>query len=738
MSVDRHAVHVGFSNDQVKVTICFDPGNIQLSRTFTSTPNPPALLQSYFAVAQKGTCILRRAQLLEFIISQPADRFRAISNIIGIQHLDNYELLLKGVRDHFTQIKEREEISKATNKKNLKELLGTDFTTDEQIILALNTKLAQYNLQQLHSIQEIDQYSETLIKSHKTSSKTPTRTELFQKIDLATKISLPEYNNMLQLVKDANTNIRNLLSVTSKKTLALKDLLICGQEIIRQWDTNLCPLCGQMIDVVELNNQLQQRLHIIAALSTDYDDAVTKCTSVHMIMKAYEAQISNLLEITKQIPELRTETLQLEAIINAIALFLKSIDLGRKLESEIPTEQIPNSLNVVPDILLLLSKKCQALSEAEKLTEQEKSALSAITLLQGVKTNLINLNKANASLTNAQKSFVIANYFYDTFVSIKKSKVQAVFDLIQEDIQRFYLILHPNDGHTNIKLKQPTGRRASMELKIDSFGHVGEDPRAFSSEGHLDSLGLCIFLAFVKKFNQDCSLVVLDDIVTTVDAKHRSKVCELLNQEFNDKQLFITTHDAYWLTQLRHYHKSIGIEGQFDYREIEAWDLECGPVLHPFKLRWETIREKITNGDRTVANEGRIYLEWVLKQICEATEAQVPFRISQEYVVGDLIPAAKNRLLKLVANERFKEEIKKVFQELESTSICANLLSHDNILADSVTFEEISLFCENVQKLYNSFTCPACGNLLMYYRDLAIIRCPNVKCPTPFEIQTKT
>ncbi|MCD6453035.1 MAG: hypothetical protein J7K77_01955, partial [Dehalococcoidales bacterium] len=432
------------------------------------------------------------------------------------------------------------------------------------------------------------------------------------------------------------------------------------------------------------------------------------------------------------------QTDQLNLLINGITDFLKTIELGRNLEKEIPPEQLDKVFKGVPALLTLARNKCLTLIEGEKISEQERLLLSAITLLQGVKTSSTNFKKASESFNAAKKSWTIADHLYDTFVSVKKAKVQSVFDLIQQDIQKFYSILHPGDAYINIKLKQPTGRRASLELKIDSFGHTGEDPRAFSSEGHLDSLGLCIFLAFVRKFNQDCSLVVLDDVVTTVDAKHRDKICELLANEFADKQLIITTHETYWLRQLRQYHMASGLDSQYHYREIKSWDLSTGPVFYPFKLRWESIQAKIDAGDRTAGNECRVHLEWVLKQICESIQSQVPFRTSAEYVIGDLLPAAKSRAMRLIPDGQYKEDIKKAFRDLECTIICGNLLSHDNIMADELVFDEIRVFCESVHKLYAVFTCPSCGSLLKYYADLAIIRCPYVKCTSPFETKTKT
>lgn len=91
-------------------------------------------------------------------------------------------------------------------------------------------------------------------------------------------------------------------------------------------------------------------------------------------------------------------------------------------------------------------------------------------------------------------------------------------------------MLHPQDPHKNINLEAT--RRASTELQIDSFGRKAGAPKALLSEGHLYSLGSCVFLAFARQFNTECELLVLDDVVATIDSEHRQKICRLLFEEF--------------------------------------------------------------------------------------------------------------------------------------------------------------------------------------------------------------
>lgn len=110
---------------------------------------------------------------------------------------------------------------------------------------------------------------------------------------------------------------------------------------------------------------------------------------------------------------------------------------------------------------------------------------------------------------------------------------------------------------------------------MDSFGE-SVDSRSFASEGHLDTLGLCIFLAFNKQFN-NLGLMVLDDVLTTVDVTHKEKIANLLLEDFEDFQFIITAHDKLWVDELEELCTKYGRDNVV--YEIEEWSLDEGPVI---------------------------------------------------------------------------------------------------------------------------------------------------------------
>jgi ABC-type lipoprotein export system ATPase subunit len=371
-----------------------------------------------------------------------------------------------------------------------------------------------------------------------------------------------------------------------------------------------------------------------------------------------------------------------------------------------------------------------------ELTEKDKVVVEIIQLLEGVKIRIDELSEVDKQLAVYKKYCYIATLMYESFSKIKKRKIQEVYELIKGDMHKFYSLLHPNEPHKNVEIGLASTRRASTTLKIESFGRQ-EDPRALASEGHLDSIGLCIFLAFVKKFNEDCSLLVLDDVVTAIDSNHRDKICKLLFETFRDKQFIITTHDEVWYEQLRAAQRAYGIDGNFVNLMITNWDINIGPEFSPYKPRWDRIQDKIKVSDKSAGNEGRVYLEWLLGKICESTHAPVPYNSSGRYEVWELLTPAEQRLDSLISDATYKQRVADAFKDLKSTIIMGNLLSHYSILAEKITINEASVFCTAVYNLHQIFLCAACGNFIKYYDDLKILRCPNSKCTTPTVIKTK-
>lgn len=117
-------------------------------------------------------------------------------------------------------------------------------------------------------------------------------------------------------------------------------------------------------------------------------------------------------------------------------------------------------------------------------------------------------------------------------------------------------------------------------LKVDFYSRGLHPPNAMHSEGHQDSMGVCLFLALSEHQSTGLiDLVILDDIVMSLDIGHRRMFCRVLVSNFPNKQFIITTHDTTWANQLR----GEGLVNRKQMLKFFDWSVDSGPKV-PYTL----------------------------------------------------------------------------------------------------------------------------------------------------------
>lgn len=175
-------------------------------------------------------------------------------------------------------------------------------------------------------------------------------------------------------------------------------------------------------------------------------------------------------------------------------------------------------------------------------------------------------------------------------------------------------------------------------------------PGAYHSEGHRDGMGVCLYLALMKRLLGDrFRFAVLDDVVMSVDQGHRKEFCRLLNTCFPDTQFIITTHDKVWAKQMQ-------TEGLVEPKAGVAFhsrSVQTGPIVEQTAGVWDEIESDVARGEMDVA-AGRLrrHMEYVAGELADRLVARPPYRGDFAYDLGDLFPAVVGRhgeLLKLAA-----------------------------------------------------------------------------------------
>ncbi len=180
-------------------------------------------------------------------------------------------------------------------------------------------------------------------------------------------------------------------------------------------------------------------------------------------------------------------------------------------------------------------------------TTPEQSAWDTLTKLE---VNLKGVENAQKDFENAKLSLAKATILEEEFEKARDVVLGELYDEIKDQFVKLYRELHHDDEGNFEASLSPSG--AALNFEVDFYGRGSHPPHALHSEGHQDSMGVCLFLALSEKLTEGfIDLIVLDDVVMSVDADDRRDLCNVLAKNFPNKQFLITTHDRTWAMQLK-------------------------------------------------------------------------------------------------------------------------------------------------------------------------------------------
>lgn len=110
-----------------------------------------------------------------------------------------------------------------------------------------------------------------------------------------------------------------------------------------------------------------------------------------------------------------------------------------------------------------------------------------------------------------QKSLEIVEEKRKTFVSQELNTISG-------EAERLFHLIHPGESLGGIKLALKEKFQHSLVLEGNFHTESGIAPQSLFSESHLDTLGLCVFLALAKKYQTDDTIIILDDVVIRLPA----------------------------------------------------------------------------------------------------------------------------------------------------------------------------------------------------------------------------
>lgn len=377
---------------------------------------------------------------------------------------------------------------------------------------------------------------------------------------------------------------------------------------------------------------------------------------------------------------------------------------------------------LAPDDVVELLERIDSVVKAKyPAATPEQTAWDTLTRLE---ENLKVLERVKNDLESDELSYQRAAILLESFQKARDTVLGRLYKDIRDRFVRLYRQLHGLDEDKFVAKIEPEG--AGLNFEVDFYGRGTYLPHALHSEGHQDSMGLCLYLALVERLTEALiDLVILDDVMISIDADHRREVCRLLATSFPGRQFLITTHDKTWANQL----KSEGVVDSQGTVEFYNWHIETGPQVNYEVDMWERIEEDLQRNDiPSAAARLRRGSEQFFGMVCDALQAPVTYKLNGRWELGDFLPAAMGQYRSLLnqakkaAQSWSDKDGFDMLQELDSTvgPIYARSNAEQWAVNANVHYNNWANFSEKdfrpvveaFQDLYGLFVCSVCGGML--------------------------
>lgn len=717
------APHVRGGEMKVSVTLNHAGRNYVL----TTGQAPPPEVESWCALAAQAGFVLRRHMLLNFIDAQPRQRYDRLEPFLNLGTYLAIESALQTAASG-------SQLAVTTSDTQLRlkgQAIRTIFSLapeipigDSALLTIINGALREAGVVEISSLADASE-AEARINSELGAAGVDSRLASLHALKGQAQ-RLGYAVELKSLLDEVDVRSRALESeVTTRHGLVITEFLVRGREIIGESTLAECPLCEQSVDREALIARLHERIdadrRITAArveLNTAEDALAAAAKGQLNAMHAFISEWPKCIQ-TELPTQYQSTARVLEEIVAPRAAQLgaaEASDLIARLGATVSSHH--PAVSVIDDNIYEAGGG-----------EQRARLLSAKSMLTGVAQDWPEYKAAETNAKISSKKANLAARVHGHAVEARKATVQQLLDDVAYIANKYYEHLHPGEGVSASKLLIRPSEDGSVNISTIFYGKA-VPPLLYLSESHLDTLGLCYFLALRRReADADASfrILMLDDVVHSVDARHRGRFVILLKENFSDHQIVITTHDTVFYQLLR---QAFGQSG-YVYLALNGWDVERGPlrgdpstdldrIVNPELRRSKSVDELAAAGGR--------FLEWMLREATEALEVAIPARFRGKHTIGTMWPPFAK---KLRSQRYFAANYSGLTSNVEQTGWVRNEVgAHYNDPASPVDPEEVRAHAGHLAELHNALTCSYCGGFIRKHGDHDW-RCPCARTAYP-------
>lgn len=622
--------------------------------------------------------VLRRSQLLQLLQDTPANRYAVIRPFIDISPIEASE---NELRKLITEIERQQTTASA--------VISENRTAIEERWVAAGKPggdyLAWAEAESKKSTAELD---ESLRRLRALASALARLESDVLRVQQADEKAL---TSRRQLGYEENALAQAKASCLADDVSTIELLLAAKKHLEGQQHVDQCPLCGSEEFAADLPVQVVQRLELLSALQAALEAKNLAANALAQQQSILENEHRRLCESLNQFSQ---------AWEGAQEVFLANggndVSVLQAMAVAVPD----------PDELLGISQQINC--QTDKL-ETSKAGIQSLKLaLERYRSNYERQAQIGRVLPNLRQSLKVME-------EERRAYVDAKLQAIAQEVGRLYEKLHPGEGLNKISLKLDPAKRGSLELGAEFLGQQDAPPHAYFSESHLDSLGLCIFLALAGLQGRENTILVLDDILGSIDEPH---VDRLINLLYDESQHFlhclITTHYRPWKEKFRW---GLLRHGQCQFIELRPWSPATGVAhgktsLTPIAELGKLLADDPPSPQLLCASAG-VVLEAMCDYLTLHYECAVPRRKGKP-TLGDLLPPIDKKLKPVLQVERkqvdgsyLSVDLGRIFDELQQMPAVRNVFGcHFNDLAMHLPEQDAIKFAQLVHQAAEALCCP--------------------------------
>ncbi len=627
--------------------------------------------------------VLRRSQILALLEAAPADRYAAISRFIDVSPIETAENALRALIKDLNVVSNDAATRISENLETIDQFWQTAGSPGAH---ALGWAETETQRNSSANDPELDALR-TLQTAYGQLTSYPARIAKAEDAVLLAE----------EAAAAAEQQVQSSMSTAATDAAELVALLQAARSYLGvHQNPEVCPVCERPEGSQDLDERLNQRLQAFA-----------------MVQQAQSVQSGAADRLQRAIQQ---RDIILEQLAQDVANFGQACtQFAWSPDIALPDTQPPASATDLAVWLAATEALPDRWNAAESTRQDHRQFLTTLkSALNTYNENLQSQAELNTLLPNLQRALEIVE-------EERKAFIDAILSQIADEVGRLYEAVHPGEGLNKIRLELDAAKRASLDIATSFAGQSGP-PQAYFSQSHLDTLGLCVFLALANLDTPANTILVLDDVLASVDEPHVDRLISMLYDEsLKFRHCIITTHYGPWRHKLRWGWLK---NNQCQFVELSRWSTTSGiSVIRsvPEVERLQALLADPAPDLQAISSKAGVILEAALDFLTQLYECSVPRKPEPRYTLGELLPSVKSKLrknLRVEVQEIGTDKLpvykvvylEPVLNELERIMQTRNVMgAHFNAISFDLHDADALLFGQKVLELIEALVDPVAG-----------------------------